>query len=328
MNAANVVAVGTFFAIVIAGLIARAVREVARQRPNARIRTRVATLRDERQPVKPEHDNKDQHQLLHPKRRVGDQAALLAMFSAWHERVRAVGGPGGMRAICFVAAAALAASLIGTSFASMAPLLRLLTSIGIAGIAGRAAYRWMIARFRQRFLAAFPDTLDLIIRAVRAGIPVVQAINTAGVESEEPVRATFRTMGDALLVGAELKDVLQQAAARLQLSDFSFFSVCLILQRETGGNLGDTLENLSAIVRARRDIRAKSKALTAEGRLASKMIAAVPFSIMGFLYVVNRPYLDTLTHTHAGHKILTLAAVLLTIGLWLISKISNLDTSR
>ena len=192
----------------------------------------------------------------------------------------------------------------------------------------RAAYRWIIGRFRLRFLAAFPDTLDLIIRAVRAGIPAVQAICIAGVESEEPVRATFRTMGDALLVGADVKEVLEQAAARLQLADFSFFTVCLILQRETGGNLGDTLETLAAIVRSRRDIRAKSKALTAEGKLASKMIAAVPFVIMVVFYVVNRPYLQTLTNTHAGHKILALAGGLMTVGLWLINKIANLDTSR
>ena len=86
MNAANVVAAGAFFAILVAGLIVRAVREIARQRPSARVRARVATLRDERRPSKPEHDNSEQ-QLLHPKRRIGDQAVLLAMFAAWHERV-------------------------------------------------------------------------------------------------------------------------------------------------------------------------------------------------------------------------------------------------
>ena len=75
-------------------------------------------------------------------------------------------------------------------------------------------------------------------------------------------------------------------------------------------------------------MRAKSKALTAEGRLASKMIAAVPFTLMGFLYLVNKPYLDVLMHPRAGHKILALAAVLLSVGLWMINKISNLDTSR
>jgi tight adherence protein B len=327
MTPADVAAAGSFFAIVVAGLIVRALREMARQRPDARIQTRIATLRDPRDTLKAERHDKGKHQLLNANHRPGNQAALAAL-AAWQARVLTVGGPGGMRTLCVVAAAALLASVIGTSFLSMALVLRLPVCLGITLFAVRATYLWMIARFRQRFLSVLPDTLDLIVRAVRAGIPAVQAICTAGVESEEPVRSTFRTMGDALLVGAELKDVLEQAAGRLQVADFSFFSICLILQRETGGNLGDTLENLAGIVRTRRDIRAKSKALTAEGRLASKMIAAVPFSIMGFLYLVNRSYLELLTSTHAGHKILELAAVLLTVGLWMIRKISNLDTSR
>ena len=327
MTPADVVAGGAFFAIIVVGLIVRALREIARQRPSSRIRMRVATLRDSRDAGKTDEDDKEKHQLFHPKRSAGDHAALAA-FAAWRERVHATGGPSGMRTICLAAAAAFFASIIGTSFLSLSPVLRLVASIGIAAFATRSTYAWMVARFRQRFLSVFPDTLDLVIRAVRAGIPVVQAICTAGVESEEPVRAIFRTMGDALLVGAELKEVLERAARRLQLADFSFFSICLILQRETGGNLGDTLENLAGIVRTRRDIRAKSKALTAEGRLASKMIASVPFAIMGFLYLMNRPYLEVLTRTHAGHKILVLAAGLMTVGLWMIRKIANLDTSR
>ncbi|CAJ5199165.1 type II secretion system protein [Burkholderia pseudomallei] len=104
--------------------------------------------------------------------------------------------------------------------------------------------------------------------------------------------------------------------------------MCLVLQRETGGNLTETLENLSGIIRTRRDIRMKTRALTAEGRIASKIIAAVPFAIAGFLFVVNRPYVNLLFHTRAGHKMLILAAVLLTVGLAMIRKIANLDTSR
>ncbi|HTI18948.1 MAG TPA: type II secretion system F family protein [Trinickia sp.] len=327
MTPADVVAAGSFFAIVVAGLILRALRQIARERPVARIKTRVATMRDPRQTGKPQRDDTEQRELFHSTRRAGDKA-VLAAFSRWQEHVQTVGGKSGMRTIGFGAAAAFVASFIGASFLSLAPVLKIAASIGIALFAVRGAYVWMVARFRQRFLNVFPDTLDLIIRAVRAGIPVVQAICTAGTESEEPVRATFRTMGDALLVGAELKDVLEEAARRLQLADFSFFSVCLILQRETGGNLGDTLENLATIVRTRRDIRAKSKALTAEGRLASKMIASVPFAIMGFMYVSNRPYLQVLTTTHAGHKVLVVAAVLMVVGLLMIRKISNLDTSR
>jgi Flp pilus assembly protein TadB len=163
---------------------------------------------------------------------------------------------------------------------------------------------------------------------VRAGIPVVQAISTAGREADEPVRSTFRTMGDALRLGADLTEVLDQAVQRLQIADFSFFAVCLLLQRETGGNLAETLENLAAIIRSRRDIRLKTKALTAEGRLATNIISAVPFAVTGMLYVVNRPYVELLFDTRAGHKIVTLAAVLLTVGLWMVRKMSKLDTSR
>ncbi|WP_122902622.1 type II secretion system F family protein, partial [Burkholderia pseudomallei] len=230
----------------------------------------------------------------------GEGGALRAWLRARGEHVRTAAGGGGVRAIAFASALAALAGFVGASFAGFAPC----------------------------FLSVFPDALDLIIRAVRAGIPVAQAIGTAGRESEEPVRATFRAMGDALRVGADLKDVLEQQAERLQLADFSFFGVCLVLQRETGGNLTETLENLSGIIRTRRDIRMKTRALTAEGRIASKIIAAVPFAIAGFLFVVNRPYVNLLFHTRAGHKMLILAAVLLTVGLAMIRKIANLDTSR
>ncbi|VBX55246.1 type II secretion system protein [Burkholderia pseudomallei] len=236
----------------------------------------------------------------------GEGGALRAWLRARGEHVRTAAGGGGVRAIAFASALAALAGFVGASFAGFAPWLRL----------------------PPRFLSVFPDALDLIIRAVRAGIPVAQAIGTAGRESEEPVRATFRAMGDALRVGADLKDVLEQQAERLQLADFSFFGVCLVLQRETGGNLTETLENLSGIIRTRRDIRMKTRALTAEGRIASKIIAAVPFAIAGFLFVVNRPYVNLLFHTRAGHKMLILAAVLLTVGLAMIRKIANLDTSR
>ncbi|MBO7770688.1 type II secretion system F family protein, partial [Burkholderia pseudomallei] len=261
-------------------------------------------------------------------KRQGEGGALRAWLRARGEHVRTAAGGGGVRAIAFASALAALAGFVGASFAGFAPWLRPALAAALAAGAARAVYRILIGRFKQRFLSVFPDALDLIIRAVRAGIPVAQAIGTAGRESEEPVRATFRAMGDALRVGADLKDVLEQQAERLQLADFSFFGVCLVLQRETGGNLTETLENLSGIIRTRRDIRMKTRALTAEGRIASKIIAAVPFAIAGFLFVVNRPYVNLLFHTRAGHKMLILAAVLLTVGLAMIRKIANLDTSR
>lgn len=330
MSAADVVAVGAFFAIVVAGFIVRALRDLARRRPAARVRSRVEALRAPRaaaRPAAPARASRVGLQLFTRTHGEGEGGALRAWLRARGEHVRTAAG-GGVRAIAFASALAALAGFVGASFAGFAPWLRLALAAALAAGAARAVYRILIGRFKQRFLSVFPDALDLIIRAVRAGIPVAQAIGTAGRESEEPVRATFRAMGDALRVGADLKDVLEQQAERLQLADFSFFGVCLVLQRETGGNLTETLENLSGIIRTRRDIRMKTRALTAEGRIASKIIAAVPFAIAGFLFVVNRPYVNLLFHTRAGHKMLILAAVLLTVGLAMIRKIANLDTSR
>lgn len=328
MTPADIVALGAFFAIVVAGLIVRSLREMARKQPGHRISQRVKALRDPQAAKRTASSETPSHQLVSLERRHGDGPAWQTWLHAKRQRIETIAGRAGVRNIIVVALFVGFVDFVGASLAGLPFWARVLGATVSTLIAVRAMYRYTISRFKQRFLAVFPDTLDLIIRAVRAGIPAVQAICTAGVESDEPVRSTFRTMGDALLVGAEVKDVLEQAAQRLQLADFSFFAVCLVLQRETGGNLAETLENLAAIVRSRRDIRAKTKALTAEGRIASKIISGVPFFIMGFLYIVNRPYVSLLFNTRAGHKMLTLAAVLLTIGLSLIRKIANLDTSR
>jgi Flp pilus assembly protein TadB len=330
MTPADVVAAGAFFAILIAGMMVSSLRDMARRRTAPRIRSRIdelgADVARQRKggPRKPEQEQ----ELFSRRRHTGDSGALLSWLQKHAQRVRVVSGGSGFRLIAAVAIITFIAALVGVKLASAPEWAGAIAVIGLPLFAVRATYRFLIARFRTRFLTAFPDTLDLIIRAVRAGIPVVQAISTAGREADEPVRSTFRTMGDALRLGADLPEVLDQAVKRLEIADFAFFSVCLLLQRETGGNLAETLENLASIIRSRRDIRLKTKALTAEGRLATNIISAVPFAITGMLYIVNRPYIELLFITPAGHKILTLSAVLLTIGLWMVRKISQLDTSR
>lgn len=328
MTPADVVAIGAFFAILIVGMMVASLRDMLRRRPKPRIRSRIDELagdvvRQRKAGPKPQHE-----QLFSKQRSPWGDGRLLAWWRKHVERVRAVSGGGGIRLIIAVALALLIVALIIIKLGAPPVWMRPLIIIGLPLFAVRATYRFLIERFRIRFLTVFPDTLDLIIRAVRAGIPVVQVISTAGRETDEPVRTTFRTMGDALRLGADLNEVLDHAVKRLQISDFSFFSVCLLLQRETGGNLAETLENLGGIIRSRRDIRLKTKALTAEGRLSTNIISAVPFFITGMLYLVNRSYIELLFNTRAGHKILTLAAVLLTIGLWTVRKMSNLDTSR
>jgi tight adherence protein B len=185
-------------------------------------------------------------------------------------------------------------------------------------------YLWAEGRYKKDFLQMFPDALDLIIRAVRAGVPANQAISAVGKEFSDPLRTEFSQMGDALRLGIDLKDVLNDAEQRIGVPEFSFFSVCLLLQRETGGQLTETLENLAQIIRARRDLVLKARALTAESRMASLFIAAVPFLLLGGLWFLSHDYILPLFVTESGLFMLKLALGLIIVGLSLIYWISNL----
>jgi tight adherence protein B len=135
-------------------------------------------------------------------------------------------------------------------------------------------------------------------------------------------------MGDALQLGIDLENVLAVAMRRIEVADFSFFCVCLLLQREAGGQLGETLENLSGIVRTRSEIRLKTKALTGEARITTKILAAIPLVIMLALYGLNRAYVMVLFDRPAGQKLLTFASISVVVGIAVINKMSKLNTSR
>jgi len=325
MSAADLFALCAFVVILAIGLGLSALLERARHAPAQRIRERMRHLA-------PSLAGREAGAAVAPGVALFDLPRRHGRARAWLQRyvtrVRAVGGERGIRIVVASAIVGAIAAIVVVKLVALPGLLHPLIYVGLPLIAMRTSYRTLVERFRMRFLAAFPDAIDLIVRAVRAGIPVTQAISAAGDNAAEPVRSTFRTMGDSLRVGVDLKDVLTQAADRLMIADFSFFTVYLLLQRETGGSLGETLDELSSIIRTRRDIRLKTRALTAEGRITTKIISAVPFVMIGALFVVNRTYVMLLFDTHAGRVMLTIAAVLLTIGLLMIHKISKLDTAR
>lgn len=325
MRAADLFALGAFVVILAIGLALSALLDRARHTPDQRIRARMRHLAPSLAGGQAGAAAAPGVALFNLPHRHGRARAWLQRYVT---RVRAVGGERGMRIVIAGTIAGAIAAIVVVKLVALPHLLHPLIYVGLPLVAMRASYRALVERFRLRFLEAFPDAIDLIVRAVRAGIPVTQAISTVGDNAAEPVRSTFRTMGDSLRVGADLKDVLTHAADRLMIADFSFFTVYLLLQRETGGSLGETLDELSSIIRTRRDIRLKTRALTAEGRITTKIISAMPFVMIGALFLVNRTYVMLLFDTHAGRVMLTIAAVLLTIGLLTIRKISKLDTAR
>ena len=132
------------------------------------------------------------------------------------------------------------------------------------------------------------------MRAIQAGIPTSESIATAGRELAEPLGSEFARIAQEIAIGVPPDRAMSDAAERVRVNDFNFFAVTLTLQRETGGNLAETLENLSALLRKRREMRLKVKALTSEGRFTSKVIAGLPILVMCALFFLNRAYITLL----------------------------------
>jgi tight adherence protein B len=180
------------------------------------------------------------------------------------------------------------------------------------------------ARHTARFLDQFPDAIDLIVRAVRAGLPVIGALDATGRETPDPVGMEFRLITADLRIGIEFDEALRRADLRIRLTDFSFFVASLILQRESGGNLSETLSILSAVLRRRRELRMKVAAMTSEAKTSAMVIAALPFVASGALAVMNPNYVGTFFVDSKGPWIIGAAAAMLGMG-WISMKslISN-----
>lgn len=218
--------------------------------------------------------------------------------------------------------AAVAAVLLG-AVVQLAPVTAVLGGLGVGlGVAvlvlNELERRWQIA-----FLENFNDAIELIIRAVRTGIPVAEAIRQAGTEVNEPVSSEFRYIADSIDLGVDMRDALRQAADRVALADFDFFVVCLVLQRETGGQLTETLEGLTHILRRRKEIRLKIRALTAEGRMTAMIVGALPIVVAVLMFMLDPDHIMRLLDPGAGRIMLYYGLGSLAVGIFVINQLTK-----
>ncbi|MBN3726364.1 type II secretion system F family protein [Burkholderia sp. Ac-20379] len=322
----NLIAAAAFVCIVVVGLMAMLGANLYRQRASARIAQRMQSAFGKTVALTATETLTVDSSLFNTQ---PDSETKLGMwFAARLSRLDTVAGAGGKKFVITVTILATVVALVTCVIAPIPAWSLPFVMIGAPVGGAMWAYRFLVNRFKDRFLGGFSEALDMIVRAVRAGIPVTQVIINSANECPEPLGREFRLMGDSLQVGLDLEEVLVAAGRRIQISDFSFFCVCLLVQRETGGQLSETLENLSSIIRTRREIRQKARALTGEARITTKILTAIPFVIVGGLYAINRPYVEVLFETEAGHKLLTFAVVSITLGLLVVTKMSKLETSR
>ena len=180
--------------------------------------------------------------------------------------------------------------------------------------------RTLFGRFHQRraltLFKQFPDALSMIVRAVRVGIPISEAVRAVARENEAPTAGEFARLADQMAIGLPLDEALRSMAERNNLPEYRFFATALTLQGQTGGNLSETLDNLADVIRKRVAARARGYALAAEARTSANVLSALPVLLFIALLFMNPTYADVLLDTHAGHMILGLTLILLGGGIF------------
>jgi tight adherence protein B len=236
-------------------------------------------------------------------------ASLDAAFEATGNRI----------GVLHLIAAGLMAAIVVILFASRILSLNPGFVMLLGGLAAAATPALLLrsaqSRYQNRFLDVFPDALDLVGRGVKAGLPVNEALAVAGREIADPVGNELRRALDQVQIGVQMVDALHQTADRVRVADFRFMLVALALQQKTGGSLAETLGNLSKVIRARKALRLKARALTSEAKASAAVLAALPFLVGAAMYVVNRDLGSTLFVDPRGRFMVGVAFVSLLTGL-------------
>ena len=246
-----------------------------------------------------------------PKRK----ALPAALLSRLDNALAATGNRIGL--LHLAATAIIAPVMIG--FAAAVTFGRPGLSMALAGTAAVGApallVQFLQSRNQRQFLDIFPDALDLIVRAVRVGLPITEAIEQAAREIRTPVGTELERILGEIRIGVEIEDALQHAADRIRVPDFRFLVVSLLLHRETGGSIAEILSNLSTVIRQRKALRMKTRALTAEATASAAVVASMPFIAGLGLFLINREIMSVMFVDPRGRFMLGVAVVGLLLGM-------------
>ncbi len=187
------------------------------------------------------------------------------------------------------------------------------------------AVRWMGKRRVGKFTLFFADAVDVIVRGVRSGLPVGECLTIIANESPEPVGGVFREIVDAQRLGMPLDQALDRAHEAMPTAEIRFFNIVLTIQSQTGGNLAETLSNLSSVLRARKKMRDKIVALSSEAKTSAMIIGSLPFLITLVLTFVNFDYISLLFTDDMGNLLIMGSFVWMGLGVFVMRQMINFD---
>jgi tight adherence protein B len=149
----------------------------------------------------------------------------------------------------------------------------------------------LIKRRVNKFTSNFPDAIELMVRGLRSGLPITETLGIVASEIPGPVGIEFRMVSDKMKIGRTMESALQDTADRLGTPEFQFFVITLAIQRETGGNLAETLSNLADVLRKRAQMKLKIRAMSSESKASAYIVGSLPFVVFGLVWMVNPHYM-------------------------------------
>lgn len=202
-------------------------------------------------------------------------------------------------------------------------------SAGISVIAAAGLPRWFIGflvkRRCNKFLEEFPNALDTMVRSIKSGLPLNDALRLIASDGQEPVKAEFRRVVDSQQVGLSVTEACARMVNSIPLAEVNFFAIVIGIQAQAGGNLSEALGNLSKVLRERRKMKAKVQALSMEAKASAYIIGALPFIVSFLVYLTSPDYMMILFTDSRGHLIIGLGLAWMSIGILVMRNMINFD---
>lgn len=205
----------------------------------------------------------------------------------------------------------------------------MLTALALGFAGGFGLPRWMLGYLKKRrenkFLNAFPDAVDIIVRGVKAGLPLLDCLKMITIDSPEPVKSEFRAIIETQAVGMPLGDACGKLYEHMPVPEANFFGIVVSIQQKAGGNLSEALGNLSRVLRDRKKMKAKIQAMSQEAKASAAIIGALPIAVMTLVYVTSPQYIMLLFTEPLGNLMLAASAFWMGMGVLVMKKMINFD---